>query len=129
MGTVRIKAARVLAGLTQQELADALGMPVSTLSGYETGRYVVKSDLLIPISKICNVSVNFLLGLSQIEGPSAPLEPEPEIDDAGEDEMRDALISVLRNAGFIGEGGDISDEDFRFLTTIVAALSAWFQDD
>lgn len=137
MGTVRIKEARKLAGLTQQELADALGMPVTTLSGYETGRYMLKSDLLVPISRACNVSIDFLLGVTLINKPPAPpepepepeLEPEPEDDDAGGDEIREALISVLRNAGLIGEGGDISGDDFRFLSTIVAALAAWFQDE
>lgn len=58
----RIKEARQIAGLSQKELADKMGIHAATLSGYESGAHDPKSDGLMKVADICNVSVDFLLG-------------------------------------------------------------------
>lgn len=58
----RIREAREQCGLTQAAMADMLGINGVTLSGYETGKHDPKSDTLVKIAQICNVSVDFLLG-------------------------------------------------------------------
>lgn len=60
----RIVLAREYAGLSQKELAYKLGISPSTLNGYEKGNHDPKSVGLIGIAKICNVTTDFLLGLS-----------------------------------------------------------------
>ena len=57
-----IKLARERAGLTQKELAQKIGVAPSTLNGYEKGNHDPKSDLIIKIALICDVSVDYLLG-------------------------------------------------------------------
>lgn len=61
---LRIREARIHAGFTQKELADKLGVALTTLSGYETGRSDPKTEYLIPISILCNTTVDFLIGLT-----------------------------------------------------------------
>lgn len=58
----RIKEARKKANLTQKELAEKLGIKVSTLSGYEIGAHDPKSNTLTEIARICNTTTDFLLG-------------------------------------------------------------------
>jgi transcriptional regulator with XRE-family HTH domain len=42
---------RLLCGLTQQELADRLGWPVSTLGNYESGRRSLRVSQLVAIAR------------------------------------------------------------------------------
>ncbi len=60
----RIVLAREYAKLSQKELAKKLGISPSTLNGYEKGNHDPKSSGLIKIAKICNVTTDYLLGLS-----------------------------------------------------------------
>lgn len=61
----RIKEARKAANLTQRQLADRLGIKVSTLSGYEIGAHDPKSNTLSKIADICHTTVDFLLGIDK----------------------------------------------------------------
>ena len=58
-----IKEAREIAGLSQKALAEKVGVAPNTFNGYETGKHDPKSDLLIKISRACNVTTDFLLGI------------------------------------------------------------------
>ena len=60
----RIVLAREHAGMNQKELAEKLGISPSTLNGYEKGNHDPKSAGLIGIAKACNVTTDYLLGLS-----------------------------------------------------------------
>lgn len=61
----RIKEARQAANLTQRQLADMLGIKDTTLSGYEVGLHDPKSNTLAEIARICNTTVDYLLGLTE----------------------------------------------------------------
>lgn len=74
----QIKEARERAGLSQKELAEKIGVAPNTFHGYESGKHDPKSNLLVDISRICGVTVDFLLGLEEIEST-----PAPSKDDAG----------------------------------------------
>lgn len=50
--------------LTQQQLADELGITRSLLASWETGRILPDALSLAAISRFFNVSVDYLLGLS-----------------------------------------------------------------
>lgn len=69
----RIKEARKMAKMTQKELAARLGISISTLSEYESGKYDPRSDILCEIADICGVSVDFLLCRSTEKTKPAPL--------------------------------------------------------
>ncbi len=58
----RIRAQRIRIGMTQDELAETLCIPKSTISAYENDKIDIKVSRLIEISKVLNISPNFLLG-------------------------------------------------------------------
>lgn len=52
-----LKRIRKLRGITQRELADAVGVAPSTISGYELGTRVPEYAILEKISKKLNISI------------------------------------------------------------------------
>ena len=56
----RLKEARIGAGLTQQQMAEALGIAKSTLSGYENGTSEPSINMISQIIKILGVDANYL---------------------------------------------------------------------
>lgn len=60
----RIRDLREDADLSQTELAAKLGMSQTGYSKYETGENDIPTAILIKLSKIYNVSVDYMLGIS-----------------------------------------------------------------
>lgn len=60
--TKRIKEKRLAAGLTQSELGNLLGVSKVTVCHWEKGDKVPSANHLINLSKILNVSIDYLLG-------------------------------------------------------------------
>lgn len=60
-----LKALRLSKGFTQQQLADRLGICKTSVSYYEQSRRLPPSELLIDLSRVFHVSVDYLLGLEQ----------------------------------------------------------------
>lgn len=63
---------RKRAGLTQQELADKLGVSQQTIWYYENGRRDMKSSVLITISNALGCTVSELLGIAPSDSVVAP---------------------------------------------------------
>ena len=69
---VNLKQARKDAGLTQQQVADALEIERPSYARYETGDREPDNKTLIKIAKLFNVTTDYLLGLTddpQFEQP------------------------------------------------------------
>ena len=82
----RLKTLRIKKKLTQQQLADLLGLTKSVISAYENGLRYPAYDVLIKIARIFKVSTDFLLGV----------EIKREIDTSGlTDELVEALIVLI----------------------------------
>lgn len=82
----RLKTLRIKKKLTQQQLADLLGLTKSVISAYENGLRYPTYDVLIKIARIFKVSTDFLLGV----------EIKREIDTSGlTDEQVEALIVLI----------------------------------
>lgn len=83
----RLKTLRIRENLTQQQLANKLGLTKSVISAYETDLRLPSYDVLIHIAKIFNVTSDFLLGLEQ----------KQEIDLSGltKDEI-EALLNLIK---------------------------------
>lgn len=58
-----LKTLRLKANMTQAQLAQKLGLTKSVISAYETGLRLPSYDILIHISRIFNVTTDYLLGL------------------------------------------------------------------
>ena len=61
----KIKKERIEAGLTQQKLANKLNLSKSSIASYENGSRRPSNKVLINISKLFNVSTDYLLGISE----------------------------------------------------------------
>lgn len=59
----RIRKARLAAGLTQQQLGDAIGVNKSTIAGYERGGREPDALKIIGIAKALNVTGDYLLNI------------------------------------------------------------------
>ena len=58
----RLKTLRLRENMSQAQLAQKLNLTKSVISAYETGIRLPSYDVLIHISKIFNVSTDYLLG-------------------------------------------------------------------
>lgn len=52
---------RMVRNLTQQDMADAIGVALRSYQCYETGTRTPSFDLLVHIADVLNVSTDFLL--------------------------------------------------------------------
>jgi transcriptional regulator with XRE-family HTH domain len=59
----RLKILRVERGMKQDDLAKKLGILQTSIGGYEAGKNLPRPDVLVKISKLFNVSLDYLLGL------------------------------------------------------------------
>lgn len=62
---ITLKSLRIKNNLTQAELAEKLDVTKSVISAYETGIRMPSYDILIHISKLFEVSTDYLLGLEK----------------------------------------------------------------
>lgn len=60
----RMKKLRKEKGLTQEELGKLLNVQDSAVAKYENGKIAITASTLVKLSEIFNVSVDYLLGLS-----------------------------------------------------------------
>lgn len=68
----RLATLRKAAGLSQAELAKALGVPQSTVGYWETAPKPPRSDVLPKLAKVLGVRVEDILGTTPIASPSRP---------------------------------------------------------
>lgn len=66
----RLKSARLAAGMTQQQVADAMGITNSTYCGYETGRREPDIKKIKLLAKIFNTSGDILLDIGYNDAES-----------------------------------------------------------
>ena len=60
----RLSELRQMSGITQKQLAQHLGVSQNTLSYWESGKFEPDISTLINISKFFNVTVDYLVGVS-----------------------------------------------------------------
>ena len=58
---INLKLARIKKGLTQMELARLIGVSVATINRIETGKQVIKVDMLNKLANALEIPVNELL--------------------------------------------------------------------
>ena len=57
----RVRGLRMESGLKQQELADSLGVTLSTVGRIESGIKMASLDLLVEIATFFNISLDYLI--------------------------------------------------------------------
>lgn len=66
-----LKDLRTKSGLNKQQVADRLGMPYTTYNNYETDARQVGSDTLKKLSKMYDVTIDYLLENDYVPGTIA----------------------------------------------------------
>ena len=101
----RLRALRERTGLSQKEFAEKIGLKQSTYNGYETGKHIPKSDILISLADHYGVPVGYLLGQdAPSDCEAAPLANSPYdqrlagLLQSATPEMKRALIVLLEQA-------------------------------
>ena len=112
-----LKAARIKAGLTQQQIADEIGITKSTYCGYETAKRNPDPQRIKQLAKVLHISADTLLDTG-IEKEKAPASTEAETREI----TREMSIELLKALGLLDQSGNLSDDDLAFLAHIVGLL-------
>lgn len=118
-----LKAARIKAGLTQQQIADEIGITKSTYCGYETAKRNPDPQRIKQLAKVLHISADTLLDTG-IEKEKAPASAEAETGEI----TREMSIELLKALGLLDQSGNLSDDDLAFLAHIVGLLEWRFGD-
>ncbi len=78
---MRIKEIRLQNGISQKQLALAIGVAQNTLSQYENGKRAPDFDTMARISDYFHVSVDYLLGRDEEKLPTVISEEQDSIDE------------------------------------------------
>lgn len=76
MGTQRIKELRKLQGLTQVEFSEKLGVSLSTVAMWETGKRTPNFKMLNELSDLFDKTIEYILGTSDDDRSVKPAEAE-----------------------------------------------------
>ena len=108
----KIKRAREVAQLTQQELADTIGVSKRTIASYESGGAIARRSTTEKLAHALGVSVKFLTEESCTD-PLEDIEKDEYIDQAralyGAKGVRDMDALLADNAALFA-GGELSQE-------------------
>ena len=118
-----LKAARIKAGLTQQQIADEIGITKSTYCGYETAKRNPDPQGIKQLAKVLHISADTLLDTG-IEKEKAPAPAKAETGEI----TREMSIELLKALGLLDQSGNLSDDDLAFLAHIVGLLEWRFGD-
>lgn len=119
----RLKQLRSEKKLTQQELADRLNVNRVTYTNWENGKREPELDKVVEIATELNCTVDYLLGLSDIN-PFQVLQESEKLRNMNKDEITKLQEMLLQNVAFIAEiakvkFGHTDDEMKVMLSTIL----------
>lgn len=60
----RLKQIRTACNLTQKELCEKIDLVLTTYAGYEQGRHDIPTEMIARIAKVCNVSADYIICLT-----------------------------------------------------------------
>lgn len=109
----RLKQLRKESNLTQEELAQKISKTRSTIAGYETERKEPDYETLVLLAKYFNVSLDYLMGVSDVKNPYSEKNIEEEYKD--EIEALEEFRQIMIDKGF-----DYENKTYQELAEIVA---------
>lgn len=105
---LRLKELRKQNRLTQQQLAEMLGVTQAALSGWENEKFGIDNGSLLKCAKIFDVSIDYLLGRQ---------EQLPELNNKDKREIQEILDDteqqLLSQDGLMFDGSPATDEDVQ----------------
>lgn len=108
----KIKRSREISGLTQQQLADRVGVSKRTIASYESSGAIARSSTMRKLAEVLHVSYDYLQK-DEVTDPHQGMEKMPYIEAAREQYGNAAAKEVdellERNAALFA-GGELSEE-------------------
>lgn len=108
----KIKRSREVAGLTQQELADLVGVSKRTIASYESTDAVARRTTMVKLARALKVSVRYLSD-DDCTDPLADIDQDAYVEQArelyGSSGARD-MEALLRDNAALFAGGELSQE-------------------
>lgn len=109
----KIKRSREVAGLTQQELADQVGVSKRTIASYECTDAMARRSTVVKLARALKVSVKYLTD-PDCTNPLEDIEKDGHVEDArrlyGAAGARDVEALLNENAALFA-GGELSQEE------------------
>ena len=109
----KIKRSREVADLTQQELADLVGVSKRTIASYESTNAVARRTTIVKLARALKVSVRYLSD-DECTDPLADIEKDDYVEEArqryGVSGARD-VDALLRDNAALFAGGELSQEE------------------
>lgn len=112
----RLKELRKEFEMTQQDLANKIGIVRTAITNYETGRTIPDSETLSVMAKIFNTTTDYLLGNSDIRNPYKEDNKEKY---APVDDIEEAMKIILEQPGLMLKGELLSDESKIILANAI----------
>ena len=114
--------------INQKQLAQILGITPTRLNYWEKDKRQPDVAMIKAISEALDVSPDILIGNALDEFEQTKNSPEPE---GSEDEKNiqmivNGLTDLLVKAGWVSDGGDLTDAQLRTLASYVIGLNAYF---
>ena len=117
----RLRKARLDKGLTQQQLAQEIGVAKSTLTGYEKGNREPDVFKIKKIVEVLNIDSDYLILGNQKKSPAPEGTGEKEIMESAE-----KIYKALLFAGYVKEGQELTPAQIDFRDGLSAIISAFF---
>lgn len=109
----KIKRSREVADLTQQELADLVGVSKRTIASYESTNAVARRTTIVKLARALKVSVRYLSD-NECTDPLVEIEKDEYVEEArqryGASGARD-VDALLRDNAALFAGGELSQEE------------------
>lgn len=121
-----LKRFRADSGLTAKDVVKRLGalgfhITINALYNWENGHRSIDADTFFALCDVYGVH-----SFEDFEKKEALPPPEGDEKALSVDEIGKELESILVRAGLIQPGGDITDDQLRFLDAITSAITTYF---
>lgn len=91
----RIKLLREEQNLNQSQLAEKLNIAISSISQYESGDRIPSDDIKIKLANFFDVSLDYLMGLSEIRNPYVFFTLSKMIKDLSQEEVNEVIKYIM----------------------------------
>lgn len=120
---IRLKELRKNHGLTQKALADILLIDNSSISKYENDKAIPENELLQRIADFFSVSVDYLLGRSDIPSSTKSTIDNLELNSKDKKDIEKIFNSTLESLenqeGLMLSGNPVNEEDWELLKSAI----------
>lgn len=116
----RLKLLREETGLSREDLAISLNITYSALSKYETNSRFPDKDTLKKISKYFNVSLDYLMGLTETRNPyeNEHLETTSEATTRIKT-LDDDLIDLMIKYGIVKDRNNVNEKHYQLIKSAI----------